>query len=176
MRTLLLASLVIALAAVSAPAFFKRYMEGTSSVAANEVTEIDAATGETRETSPASDLVEIAASDNGHFYVEAEINFGRVRMMVDTGATTIALRESDALEAGIRLRPGDFVHPVQTANGMTHAAEAELDTIAIGSIEIENVRALVIPDDQLAISLLGGSFLSRLARFEVAEGTLIFEN
>ena len=173
MRTLLLASIVIALAAVSAPAFFKRYMEGAPAVRANEVAE---AAREPGAASQASDQVEIAASGDGHFYVEAEINFGHVRMMVDTGATAIALRESDALEVGIRLRPGDFVHPVQTANGTTHAAEAELDTIAIGSIEIENVRALVIPDDQLAISLLGGSFLSRLARFEIAEGTLIFEN
>jgi predicted aspartyl protease len=34
----------------------------------------------------------------------------------------------------------------------------------------------VLPDDQLAISLLGGSFLGRLARYEVRDGTLIFEN
>jgi aspartyl protease family protein len=120
--------------------------------------------------------VEIEVSNDGHFYVDAEINLGQVRMMVDTGATAIALRESDALEAGIRPHPGDFVYPVQTANGTTNAAEAQLDMVSIGGIEIDNVRALVIRDDQLAISLLGGSYLSRLARFEIAGGTLIFEN
>ena len=38
------------------------------------------------------------------------------------------------------------------------------------------MRAFVLPDELLWVSLLGGSFLNRLARFEVADGTLIFEN
>jgi predicted aspartyl protease len=33
----------------------------------------------------------------------------------------------------------------------------------------------VLPDDQLAISLLGGSFLHGLERFEVSGGSLILE-
>jgi len=173
MRALLAASIVIVLAAASAPAFLKRYLQDSPRAEADEVVEM---VGDVEAGSRPGEQVEIDVSNDGHFYVDAEINFGSVRMMVDTGATAIALRESDALEAGIRLRPGDFVYPVQTANGTTSAAEAELDTIAIGDIEIENVRALVIRDDQLAVSLLGGSFLSRLARFEIADGTLIFEN
>jgi len=173
MRALLAASIVIALAAASAPAFFKRYMGESPSAQAEEAVEV---VSDARAGSRPGEQVEIDVSNDGHFYVDAEINFGSVRMMVDTGATTIALRESDALEAGIRLRPGDFVYPVQTANGTTSAAATELDTIAIGDIEIEHVRALVIRDDQLGVSLLGGSFLSRLARFEIADGTLIFEN
>jgi aspartyl protease family protein len=96
--------------------------------------------------------------------------------MVDTGATVIALRESDAAAAGIRPRGADFEHPVATANGTTYAARAELDSVAVRDIEVSGVRALILPDDQLSISLLGGSFLNRLARFQVADGTLIFEN
>ena len=46
----------------------------------------------------------------------------------------------------------------------------------VEDIEVQQIRALVIPDDQLSISLLGGSFLNGLERYEVAEGTLIFEN
>jgi aspartyl protease family protein len=38
------------------------------------------------------------------------------------------------------------------------------------------VRALILPDDRLKVSLLGGSFLAKLKRFEVADGTLVFEN
>ncbi len=96
--------------------------------------------------------------------------------MVDTGATVVALRASDAAAAGIRVRDADFVNPVQTANGTTNAAEALLESIAVSDIELHNVRALVVPDDRLAVSLLGGSFLHGLRRFEVADGTLVFEN
>jgi aspartyl protease family protein len=96
--------------------------------------------------------------------------------MVDTGATVVALRQSDAQAAGIRPRRTDFNNPVQTANGTTMAAEAVLDSVIVQDVEVRNIRALVIPDEQLSISLLGGSFLNGLQRFEVADGTLIFEN
>jgi aspartyl protease family protein len=48
--------------------------------------------------------------------------------------------------------------------------------VRVDDIEVSDVRALVLPDDRLAVSLLGASFLSRLARYEVSGGTLIFEN
>ncbi|MND06816.1 hypothetical protein D3C83_284300 [compost metagenome] len=56
------------------------------------------------------------------------------------------------------------------------AAETEIDSIVVEDIEVPRVRALVLPDDQLSISLLGGSFLNGLQRYEVADGRLIFEN
>jgi aspartyl protease family protein len=95
--------------------------------------------------------------------------------MVDTGASVVALRESDAHAAGIRPRRADYDQPVATANGTAYAAAAEID-IAVEEIEIDGVRALVLPDEKLGISLLGGSFLNRLSRFQVEGGSLIFEN
>ncbi len=120
--------------------------------------------------------MEVKAERDGHFYVDALVNFRPVRLMVDTGATVVALRVSDAEAAGIRVRDADFVNPVQTANGTTNAAEAMLESISVSDIELRNVRALIVPDEQLSVSLLGGSFLHGLRRFEVADGTLIFEN
>ncbi len=99
-----------------------------------------------------------------------------MRLMVDTGATVVALRVSDAAAAGIHVRDADFTNPVQTANGTTNAAETTIESISVSDIEVRNIRALIIPDDQLAISLLGGSFLHGLRRFEVADGRLIIEN
>jgi aspartyl protease family protein len=78
--------------------------------------------------------------------------------MVDTGASVIALRKSDAEAVGIRPAPGAYEHPVSTANGTAYAAEAELDSIAVRDIELAGVRAMVLPDEQLGISLLGASF------------------
>jgi aspartyl protease family protein len=133
--------------------------------------------GRTGQDAPAGPRqVEIKAERDGHFYVDAEINMRPVRLMVDTGATVVALRMSDAQAAGLRPRQADFINPVQTANGTTMAAETMLDSIVVEDVEVRDIRALVIPDDQLSISLLGGSFLNGLERFEVADGTLIFEN
>src|SRR5688572_27353228 len=172
MRQLLFACIVIAVTAAAAPGLFTRYIEGRSGGAPAAEEAASAGSG-----SPVgARQVQIEAERDGHFYVDAEINFRPVRLMVDTGATVIALRQSDAAAAGIRPRPADFEHPVQTANGTAYAAAASLDSVAIRDIEVSGVRALILPDDKLSMSLLGGSFLNRLARFEVADGTLIFEN
>ena len=172
MRQLLFACIVIAVTAAAAPGLFTRYLEAQGSAMS--------VADETRPAAPARsralNQVDIEAERDGHFYVDAEINFRPVRLMVDTGATVIALRQSDAAVAGIRPHRADFEHPVATANGTTYAAEAKLDSVAVRDIEINGVRALILPDDQLSISLLGGSFLNRLARFEIADGTLMFEN
>jgi aspartyl protease family protein len=169
MRALLFACVLIVLAAASAPGLVSRYIERSAGASAAG----PAATEPAPAPAPA---VEIRAERDGHFYVEPLVNFRPVRMMVDTGATVVALRQSDAAAAGIRVRPSDFRHLVQTANGTTRAAEALIESLLVEDIEVRDVRALVMPDDQLAVSLLGGSFLHRLRRFEVADGTLIFEN
>lgn len=172
MRPLLFASLLIVLASVSAPGLVSRYLDRPRAGPAPAAPALAAE----EELHSSSRSVEIEAERDGHFYIEAHINLRPVRMMVDTGATVVALRRSDAEAAGIRVRPADFDQPVQTANGTTQAAEATLDTIAVEAIEIERVRALILPDEQLSVSLLGGSFLSRLERFEMRSETLIFEN
>jgi aspartyl protease family protein len=174
MRALLFASLLIVLVSASAPSLFTLYVQRWGGSEASAAPEVAA------EAEPAmpnsSRFVRIKAESDGHFYVEAIVNFRPVRLMVDTGATVVALRQSDAASAGIRVHASDFQYPVQTANGVTKAAEALLDRVIVTDIEVGAVRALILPDDQLTVSLLGGSFLGKLARFEVQNGTLIFEN
>src|SRR5664279_1809704 len=44
----------------------------------------------------------------GHFKTEARIDGRYIDFLVDTGASTVVLRESDAARAGIRPRPNDY--------------------------------------------------------------------
>jgi len=176
MRLLLALCLLIGAVAVAMPVLFTSYVSKPQAGNAVAEAEVPEEAGQATDEPPSSRQVEIRAERDGHFYVDAEINLQRVRLMVDTGATVVALRQSDAQAAGIRPRRADFINPVQTANGTTMAAEAVLDSVVVQDLEVRNIRALVIPDEQLSISLLGGSFLNGLERFEVADGTLIFEN
>ena len=177
MRSLLITCLLIGLVAVAAPNLFTYYVNEPLEArpTANVATDVKSAAASDATASGARQ-VEIAAESDGHFYVEAEINSRPVRLMVDTGATVVALRASDAAAAGIRPLKSEYTSPVQTANGTTMAAETTLDSIVVDDIEVRHIRALVIPDEQLSLSLLGGSFLNGLERFQVADGTLIFEN
>lgn len=111
----------------------------------------------------------------GHFKTEARIDGRYIDFLVDTGASTVVLRESDAARAGIRPRPSDYTSTVSTANGKIKAAPAKLDRIELGGITVYDVPALVLPDEVLGQNLLGTSFLSRLKRYEYANGRLVLE-
>ncbi len=112
---------------------------------------------------------------DGHFHVESRINGRFVPVLVDTGASRVILRETDAANAGIRPRPSDYTAVVSTANGKINAAPAMLDRIEAGGITVYDVPALVLPDEVLSTNLLGMSFLSRLKRYEVANERLVLE-
>ncbi len=47
--------------------------------------------------------------------------------------------------------------------------------IEVGDITVFDVPALVLPDEALSQNLLGVSFLSRLRRYEYADGRMVLE-
>ena len=119
---------------------------------------------------------ELKANAGGHFVTRASINGNDITVLVDTGATAVALSFEDAQDAG--LRPGhlDFNVPVATANGVARAARVKIDRIAVGSVEVDNVDGLVLPEGALRGTLLGMSFLSRLRSFRVEDGILYLKD
>jgi aspartyl protease family protein len=106
----------------------------------------------------------IRASD-GHYWAEADINGRAVRVLVDTGASVVALTRDDALRLGFMLESEDFNHTVVTANGEGRAARIELAHVAVAGARVERVQALVV-ERGLPTSLLGMSYLGRLSRIE----------
>lgn len=117
-------------------------------------------------------ITELKADQSGHFVTDADINGRSVRVLVDTGATVVALSYEDASDVG--LRPGnlEFNVPVSTANGVAQAARVKLDQVSIDGIEVEDVEGLVLPRGALRGTLLGMSFLGRLGSFRVEDGVL----
>jgi aspartyl protease family protein len=117
--------------------------------------------------------VAIHPDARGHFSAEFKLNGRKVNGMIDTGATLIAINLSTARKAGIALQQSDFRYEVQTANGTARAASAKIDSVQIGRIAIDNVEALVLEDSALTETLVGLSFLKRLSKYQVQDGTLI---
>lgn len=117
--------------------------------------------------------VRIDSDATGHFNADFKINGRNVKGMVDTGATLVALNFSTATRAGIKVTPADFKYLVMTANGETRAAGVLIRELQIGRITVENVEALVLDDKSLRDTLIGVSFLKRLARYHVENGELL---
>jgi aspartyl protease family protein len=120
--------------------------------------------------------VEIPAGSNGHYQTEAEANGRPIQVLVDTGASMVALTYEDAETAGIYLKPSDFTHTVSTANGIGRVAPVMLDRVSIGSITVRNVEAAVSEPGRLTMSLLGMSFLGRLERVDMRSGVLVLHD
>lgn len=110
--------------------------------------------------------VRIRRRNDGHFIANTVVNGSSMTMLVDTGASTVVLRQSDAARLGIDLSRLSYSVPVQTANGVTHAAHVRLASVTVGSIRIEGIEALVAKPGALRENLLGMTFLSRLRSYE----------
>lgn len=121
-------------------------------------------------------VVELQAADNGHFHTEAEVNGHPIEVMVDTGASVVALTYEDAEKAGIYLDDKEFTHRVSTANGIARVAPVTLGRVSIENITVRNVQAAVCERGKLQTTLLGMSFLSKLDRFDMRAGTLVMED
>ena len=119
--------------------------------------------------------VSIAAGDYGHFETHAEIDGRSVDVMIDTGASLVALTYDDAANLGIFVRPSDFTHVAQTANGTARVAPITISRISIGDITVHNVPAVVSERGKSERTLLGMSFLDRLSRVEMRGGTLVLQ-
>ena len=94
---------------------------------------------------------------------------------VDTGASLVALNEKSAARFGFRPSRSDYNATVTTANGTIKAARTRIDMIDLGGVVVRDVDAMVLPDEALSENLLGLSFLSKLKRFEYANGKLVLE-
>jgi len=131
--------------------------------------------GEAPPQSSAPRSVTLSSDGQGHFQVDARVDGARIPFMVDSGASMVVLRESDAAMAGIHPLPRDYSATVTTANGKINAAPARLRRIDVGGITVQDVEALVLPNDVLGQNLLGVSFLSRLTRYQYANGRMVLE-
>jgi aspartyl protease family protein len=117
----------------------------------------------------------IPRDGRGHFATEGRIDGQRLAFMVDTGASVIALNESSAARLGLRPSRNDYRATVSTANGTVKAAPTRLAMVDIGGLIVRDVDAMVLPDEALSENLLGLSFLSKLKRFEYANGKMVLE-
>jgi aspartyl protease family protein len=120
----------------------------------------------------ASGTMRLRADAQGHYTGDFRINGKAVQGMIDTGATYVALNESLARRLGYTANQLDFRYAVNTANGQTKAAHVTLDRVEIGGIRVRAVEAFILKDDALSSTLVGMSFLQKLASYSVADGSL----
>lgn len=119
---------------------------------------------------------ELKSGQNGHFVVTAQINGRSVKVLVDTGASAVALSYENAQDLGLHPSSLTFDVPVSTANGVTQAARVLLSKIEIDGVRVSDVEGMVLPEGAMNGALLGMSFLGKLSSFKVEDGVLYLKN
>jgi aspartyl protease family protein len=165
----------LAAALLAVGAFAARFADRAVEAHSDTQAAVVQPTYEPREPTSSGRSLMVDSDRQGHYQVEARIDGRFVDFMVDTGASVVVLRESSAAQAGIRPQPRDYTAVAMTANGKIKAARATIERIEVGGITVYDVPAMVLPDEALSRNLLGVSFLSRLRRYEFANGRLVLE-
>ncbi|WP_321528679.1 TIGR02281 family clan AA aspartic protease [Sedimenticola selenatireducens] len=106
--------------------------------------------------------VKIWADNRGSYNTMGSINGRMVDMLVDTGATTIAMSEVEAKRLGIPYRIRGEKTGVRTASGFAKAYAITLDQVQVGELVLQQVEAVVVEGNSPHRVLLGMSFLSRV--------------
>jgi len=110
-------------------------------------------------------IVRLESGHGGHFYATANINGVPVKVVVDTGATTVAISPKAAMRIGVDTRRGRQAKSY-TANGVTPVVAVVLNSVELGGNTVQGVPAVVLSQDlgPQEEALLGMSFLKH---FEV---------
>ena len=102
---------------------------------------------------------------DGHFYADVRINGSSVHMLIDTGASGIALSRDDARTAGLATSIGMPDVVGEGADGEVHGEYVKLDRVELGPLSASGLDAVVLNTGQQ--SLLGQSFLSKFASVQI---------
>ena len=122
-----------------------------------------------------SDGITLNRAIDGHFYAQGQADGAAVTFMVDTGASVVALTDKDAERLGHYTHPGELSVIGRGAGGEVSGKPVIIRRLAIGEIYADNVPAVIIPNG-LHVSLLGQSFLSRIAHVTIADNRMTLKN
>lgn len=113
----------------------------------------------------------IPLREDGHFWIEVEVNGVSAPFLVDSGAsiTTIGAELAERAELAPEMR----VATVDTANGTVTMRRSQVGLLEVGSIKRENFPVLVA--NQEGLNVLGMNFLSSLRGWRAEGRTLILQ-
>ena len=131
----------------------------------------DSASSSKQKVDELNNAIELTRDQNGYFFADVQINGAPVHMLVDTGATAIALSRNDAQMAGIATPIGMNDVVGEGADGEVKGVQIRLDRVALGDKSVEGLPAIVL--NRGGQSLLGQSFLSQFASVKIEGDKMI---
>lgn len=120
---------------------------------------------------PLQKTVRVRKNDAQQYITNALINGRATSVLVDTGATTVAMSSDTARSLGIDYEKGTPGR-VQTASGVAAAYSIVLNEVSVGEITVHHVRASVVEGAYPETVLLSMSYL-RHVEMQEKDGVLM---
>jgi len=124
----------------------------------------------TNYVAPERRQLDIPRNDRMQYITTALINGRSIQVMVDTGANVVAMNARQAAALGVDYRAG-VPSKLETASNIIDAWMVNLQSVEVGGIRVESVRATVAEGDYPSTILLGMSYLQHVELRE-REGVL----
>ncbi|TMJ19160.1 MAG: TIGR02281 family clan AA aspartic protease [Alphaproteobacteria bacterium] len=119
--------------------------------------------------------IRIRRSEDGHFWLNGEINGHAVTFLVDSGATVTTLNQATAAAVGVDA-DGGFGVLVDTANGSTVQDRGQAERVQVGPIERRDLAVHISRDGGDSVNVIGMNFLSSLSAWGVEGNTLMLRS
>lgn len=110
--------------------------------------------------------ITIRRQDDGHYWLQVDVNGKPVRFMIDSGATTTAVNASTARETGIQVDTDGYPVFLITANGSVAAQRGIIQSLKIGTHEIGQ-HNVVVSESFGDTNVLGMNFLDSMQSWKV---------
>jgi aspartyl protease family protein len=121
--------------------------------------------------SVSGEKITIRRQDDGHYWLQLDVNGKPVRFMIDSGATTTAVNASTARETGIEVDADGYPVFLSTANGRVTAQRGIIQSFKIGTHEIGQ-HNVVVSESFGDTNVLGMNFLDSMQSWKV-EGNVM---
>ncbi len=110
--------------------------------------------------------ITIRRQDDGHYWLQVDVNGKPVRFMIDSGATTTAVNAETARETGIKVDTDGYPVFLNTANGRVTAQRGIIQSLQIGTHEIGQ-HNVVVSESFGDTNVLGMNFLDSMQSWKV---------
>lgn len=124
--------------------------------------------------SVSSEAIELRRQDDGHYWLQVDVNDRPVRFMIDSGATITAINATTANETGVEVDANGYPIILGTANGRVEAKRGIVRSLVVGPHRIQD-HQVVVSENFGDTNVLGMNFLDSMQSWRVEANIMVLQ-
>lgn len=124
--------------------------------------------------SVSSEAIELRRQDDGHYWLQVDVNDRPVRFMIDSGATITAINATTANETGVEVDANGYPIILGTANGRVAAKRGIVRSLVVGPHRIQD-HQVVVSENFGDTNVLGMNFLDSMQSWRVEANIMVLQ-